>query len=280
MDQITKRITVLLLFASIAGIAISSLLMKEDVLSTANTLTVYFPEKFGVTPAMTESGGIFLGIFISLTQIISAAIAFSSNFKIVPRITAGILFIAAVPFDAWTDIVFRSGYLQGDLRVASITTVAFYTFGSEIMQGLSWAVLMFIWRQAIADIMWSVAYMFKSLSTLPGEWEKFFTAAGNVAARESNSRVSNRQYGSAVDSKPSSKAVGSSVVKTSDISSSRIADIRHSSTPSRGVPEHKTWPPRPAPKPASRGLSGMSEPTYHSLADNAGDFEQDEMFSM
>lgn len=201
-DKSTKKFSVLFLIASIVGIVISASLLKEDVMSTAHTLTVYFPVQFGVTPAMTEQGGVFLGIFISIAQVIGAAVWFSKQFSKPIRLMAALIFTLAVPFDAWTDIVFRSGYLQGNLAVATITTVAFYTFGSEIMQTLSLALFVSIWRQGFADMLWGFAYAWNSMGTMKREWGSFFSAAKRVAERESAERVGERNTYQATSRQP------------------------------------------------------------------------------
>lgn len=192
LGKSTKKFSVLFMVASIAGIVISASLLKEDVLSTAHTLTVFFPMAFGVTPAMTENGGIYLGIFISIAQIVGVAVFSASHFSKSIRAMAFVVVLLAVPFDAWTDIVYRSGYLSGNLMVATITTMAFYTLGSEIMQALSLALLVSVWRQGFTDTLWGIAYGWNSLGTMRREWLSFASAAKRMAERESLARVSEK----------------------------------------------------------------------------------------
>lgn len=163
--------------AALAGIVISFLLLKEDIISTAHTVFEYFPSQYGVTPSTSWDGAIILGVFISILQIVSASVAFSNKFSIPWRILAGIsLFLSGV-FDNWTDIVFRSGGLTGNTQIAIITTLAFYTFGSEITQGLSWLVLVTAWRPAISDLLWGMAKFEAGLASISGEWKHFKKAA-------------------------------------------------------------------------------------------------------
>ena len=190
--QTVKKFSVLLLAASIVGVIISASLLKEDVLSTAHTLTVFFPVAFGVTPAMTEEGGLYLGIFISIAQIVGVAVASSKNYNKALRLLAALIVLLAVPFDAWTDIVFRSGYLSGNLAVATVTTIAFYTFGSEIMQALSLALFFSVWRQGLADLQWGAVYGWHSLGTMKKEFGAFVAAAKRHADRESIARIAER----------------------------------------------------------------------------------------
>lgn len=165
--------------ASIAGIAVSLMLLKEDVVSTAHTIFEYFPNTFGVTPSTSWEGAIILGVFVSILQIISASVAFSEKFPRNSRILATVVLVASGLFDNWTDVVFRSGNLTGDMKVATITTLAFYTFGSEIAQGLSWLIFVSLWRLAISDLMWGYARLLAGFSSISAEWSKFQRAAHN-----------------------------------------------------------------------------------------------------
>lgn len=283
MTQITHKFSVILFLSSIVGIALSFLLLKEDVLSTANTLYVYFPSQFGVTPAITEDGGLFLGIFVSVAQIITLAIALSASYKVPIRVIAGLFFALAMPFDGWTDVVFRSGYLKGDLIVATITTIAFYTFGSELLQSLSWVLFLSVWRQAIADIMWSLAYGANSVSTVGREWTNFVIAARNVARKEADSRISrhNNRY---VPTSPSRSYEQS--LKTTDQKPKTSEPIRSESWPRpapRPVSPSMFVPPKPksASATSSRDPKYRSEPTYHPMSMSSlssEEIEQSEMF--
>lgn len=192
MNVNLKKLSVIFFIASVVGIIVSSLGMYDDVMSTAHTLQIYFPITFGVTPSSTDGGNIRLGVFISVIQIITAAIALSDNFSKRYRFSAFVLLVVSVVFDAWTDIVYRSGYLTGNLAVASVTTIAFYTFGTEILSGFSIALFMMTWRQALADIAWNIAYSFNSLSTIAPEYRYFLQAAKRKAQLESERRKSEK----------------------------------------------------------------------------------------
>lgn len=167
----TTGISLISFLSSIAGIVISFLLLKEDVISTAWTVFKYFPDKYGVIPSTTWDGAIILGVFISVLQIVSASVAFGKRFSISWRMLAGVSLVASVYFDNWTDIIFRSGYGVGDKMIATITTLAFYTFGSEITQSLSWLIFVSLWRSAISDIMVGVVRVGNGLGSIGPEWE-------------------------------------------------------------------------------------------------------------
>ena len=183
-------ISLISFFASIAGIIVSFLLIQEDVTSTAHTLFEYFPLRFGVTPSSTWEGAIILGIFTSILQVVAASVAFNKQFATASRILAFVTFLFACYFDNWTDVVFRSGNLAGDVRIATVTTLAFYTFGSEITQGLSWLVFANNWRTAISDIMWGWAKVQAGTRSISAEWTNFKRAADN---KENKDRGLNEQ---------------------------------------------------------------------------------------
>lgn len=177
-------ISLISFFASIAGIVVSFMLIKEDVTSTAHTLFEYFPLKFGVIPSATWTGAIILGVFTSILQVVAASVAFSKQFSTTNRTLAFVAFLFSCYFDNWTDVVFRSGNLTGDVRIATVTTLAFYTFGSEVTQGLSWLVFASNWRSAISDIMWGWAKVQAGFSSIGREWSNFQRAAMNKENKE------------------------------------------------------------------------------------------------
>lgn len=177
-------ISLISFFASIAGIVVSFMLIKEDVTSTAHTLFEYFPLKFGVIPSATWTGAIILGVFTSILQVVAASVAFSKQFSTTNRILAFVAFLFSCYFDNWTDVVFRSGNLTGDVRIATVTTLAFYTFGSEVTQGLSWLVFASNWRSAISDIMWGWAKVQAGFSSISSEWKSFQRAANNKESKD------------------------------------------------------------------------------------------------
>lgn len=176
------------LIAAIAGVVVSYSLLKEDVLSTAKTLFEYFPSKFGVTPASTWEGAIYLGIFVTVTQIVSATIAFQKKFNVWLRVAAGALLVFSIPFDAWTDIVFRSGNFTGDPIVATVTTIAFYTFGSEVMQSLSWIVVLTTWRIGVREGMWAFAKLVEGMKSIKSEWQTISRAARSKEQKDVSAR--------------------------------------------------------------------------------------------
>lgn len=179
-------VSLLSFVAAIAGVVISTLLLKEDVLSTAKTLYEYFPNTYGVIPSSTWQGAVILGLFISVLEIISASVAFSDKFNINTRFLAGATLLVSGFFDNWTDVVFRSGYLAGNLKVATISTFAFYTFGSEITQSLSWIIIFTVWRSAISDLLWGYARFIVGMSSIGSEWKRFRNAAYNKEKPEDN----------------------------------------------------------------------------------------------
>lgn len=179
MNKKFYGVSLLSFLASLAGVVISFLLLKEDVISTAKTVFEYFPSRYGVTPSTSWDGAIILGVFISVLQVISASVAFSTKFSMPWRILAGTSLILSGWFDNWTDIVFRSGNLEGDVRIATITTLAFYTFGSEVTQSLSWLVLLSSWRTAVSDLLWGWAKAEAGLASIGSEWRHFKKAAYN-----------------------------------------------------------------------------------------------------
>ena len=178
MKKITGLAFISFVF-SIAGIIISALLLKEDVISTAHTIFDYFPERYGVTPSSTWEGANILGVFTSVLQAVAASVAFSRNFSKETRVVAFVSFVASCVFDNWTDVVFRSGNLQGDMRIAIATTLAFYTLGSEVTQGLSWLVFASLWRLAISDLMWALAKTSAGFGSIQSEWRSINRATQN-----------------------------------------------------------------------------------------------------
>jgi hypothetical protein len=170
--------------AALAGIVISFLLLKEDILSTAKTVFEYFPARYGVIPSATWEGAIVLGLFTSVLQVVSASVMFSDRFSNGVRWLAAASFATSCYFDNWTDIIFRSGNLTGDVTIATITTLAFYTFGSEITQGLSWLVATALWRPAISDLLMAIAKTVAGFKSIGSEWGRFQHAAMNQENKE------------------------------------------------------------------------------------------------
>lgn len=195
MNKKIMGLSLVSFLASIAGIVVSFLLLKEDVISTARTLFDYFPQKYGVVPSASWEGALVLGVFISILQIVSTSVAFSEKFSTLIRVGAGAVLLASCGFDNWTDIVFRSGYLTGNTKIAVVTTLAFYTFGSEIAQSLSWLVFISVWRLAISDLMWGYAKFLAGMKSIAGEWENFKRAAKNKEEKERDLHKDTRPMG-------------------------------------------------------------------------------------
>jgi hypothetical protein len=170
-------VSVIVFLAGIAGMIISATLLKEDVLSTAYTLFNFFPERYGVVPSSTWNGAIYLGVFVSVTQIVAGGVMLKKELPLAVRIVGLVLLVLSVPFDAWTDIVFRSKNLTGDMQVAMVTTIAFYTFGSEIMQTLSWIIIFTTWRQAVREMMWISARGAAGFRSIRTEWPTIVRSA-------------------------------------------------------------------------------------------------------
>jgi len=186
MNNKFSGISLISFLSSIAGVAISFLLLKQDVISTAHTVFEYFPQQFGVTPSTTWDGAVVLGLFVSVLEIVSASVAFSKKYSTNWRIIAGISFVVSLYFDNWTDVIFRSGWGTGDMKVAQITTLMFYTFGSELTQTLSWMILMSLWRPAISDIMWGLVRFGAGISSINSEWKQMKDKSNPQPKKEEN----------------------------------------------------------------------------------------------
>lgn len=183
----TKKVvglSVIGFFAAIAGVVVSTMLLREDVYSTAKTVFEYFPTKFGVTPSATWEGALVLGIFTSVLQIVAAYIVSSDKFSPTIRWIAAPILGASMWFDNWTDVIFRSGYGAGNTKVATVSTLAFYTFGSEVLNSFSLLVVFSIWRSAISDLMWGTARLFQGVGSIAEEWVRFLGAAKRAERKD------------------------------------------------------------------------------------------------
>lgn len=233
--------------AAIVGLVVSFSLLKEDVLSTAKTLFEYFPSKFGVTPAMSWEGAIHLGIFVSVAQVVTISAASRVDLAKAIRWSAGAVIGPAILFDAWTDIVFRSGDFTGNPVVATVTTIAFYTFGSEFLQSLSWIVVLTSWRQAVRELMHFTAKLFEGIRSIGSEWA--------VIVRNARSQ----EQRSIVRSNPNTTY------------NADVGQPTHYKTPT--TPSQSATYPRVAPKtptiqrgfPNFRSPEDPPEPTYHPI---------------
>lgn len=186
MAKITKPNVLLLvaMLAAIAGVFVSFSLLREDVLSTAYTMFDYFPATFSVTPASTWNGAIRLGVFITVMQIVTATIMAQKQYNIWLRVGCFILFFISMPFDSWTDVVYRSDALTGNLPVAISTTFMFYTIGSEVLQSISWIVIFTTWRKAIREGMRLSAQVLEGFRSIRTEWNTIKRQAENIERRE------------------------------------------------------------------------------------------------
>lgn len=258
--DIVKKLSVFLTVASLAGIVLSTLQIYEDVKSTAGTLLVYFPRQWGVFPVTTEPSSMVLGLFVSIVQIIAIAIAFSNMFSLSRRAGAGFIALVSVPFDAWTDIVYRSGYLTGNLAVSTVTTIAFYTFGSEALSAFSWLLFIATWRQAIADISWTIAFTIENVKTIAPEFKRFMAAAERQASKQLEERTSQFGY-------PESNRYNSNPSRTP----TRMPEKSPAYGPVLRPASQVTPTPISRPTPSSLSRSEKPEPTYHPIGFSAGE---------
>jgi len=174
---------------SIATMVVGISLLRDDVLSTAETMFRYFPEQFGVYPATDFTGAVVLGLFISVTQIVSLVVATSPNFPKNIRWIAGFIYGTAAAIDGYTDVVHRSGGLKGDVPVSIGVTLGFYTFGSEFSTSLAAAVFGHFWRKATSDIMFGAAQFFAFLGNMAKEFSSYQRAARNRETKYLNDRA-------------------------------------------------------------------------------------------
>jgi len=174
------------LTAFILGLAVAlvaTYLIKDDVISTAETLFNYLPIKFDVRPTEAWEGALVLGAFTSLVQAIAMGIMPMKDAKTGIRISALVIFIIFLPIDNWSDIVHRSNYLSGNIWVAVGTTFIFYTFGSEIAAGLGWFTAFKFFRPAISQLMLLSASFFAFFGIVKAEWSRYMQVARNKANR-------------------------------------------------------------------------------------------------
>ena len=262
--DLPKGIALVAFLASMAGIWISIYLLQEDVLSTAHTLFSYFPSKFGVTPATEWSGAITLGWFTTVLQVVTISIAFSSgHFSNRTRWLAGLTFVLACGFDNWTDIVHRSGYLTGNLWVSIVSTFAFYTAGSEVLQGLAWAVFATFWRRAISDVMWGSAVIGAGLQSISDERKRF----ASLARTQENS---NRGLGASPNSAPNTPYRPQTPPNGGRPNGGKPNGGKPNGKGGQNKPnQHQTFK-RPIPTSHQNKPNGYGEPEYHPVGMSAG----------
>ena len=238
---------IFLFLSSIAGIIVSYTLIEEDVLSTALTLFEYLPSRYGVRPAVEWEGAVRLGIFTTVAQIISGAIMGNKSIPKFWRWVAGIMFVVFMPIDYFTDVVHRSAYFTGNLPIAVVTTMIYYTLGSEMLQAASWVMLFMTWRVGIRELLWALTNVVEVVSNLGNDWRRMRGNANSVSQRELNEQMRSMGTG----------GIQNTSYQPRSSSASNQPVLRPASQMS----------PRPAPKPVSRQTSFVPpEPTYHPLS--------------
>ena len=179
---------VVVLFA-IATLAVGISLLRDDVLSTAETMYTYFPQEFGVYPAMDFTGAIVLGLFVSVVQMVSLVVATSPAFDKNVRVIAWIVYGILAFLDGWTDVIHRSNKLKGDVGVSVGVTLGFYTLGSEFSSSLAIAVIATFWRKATSDVLFGWAQISAFLSNIAREYSSYRRAANNRESKYLNERA-------------------------------------------------------------------------------------------
>lgn len=187
-EKLLNDLSVFILFSAVALMITSLFMIKEDVYSTTMTLLVYFPLAFEVNPASDLIGALALGAFVSLTQVVTIAVALNDNFLQTTRIVSIVLYVCFMLFDGFTDITHRSQYLTGNIYVASAVTFAFYTMGAEILSGFSGLLISKYWRRGISDIMLFIAGIVAFFKNVAHEWSNYRRIAGKKEERYISSR--------------------------------------------------------------------------------------------
>jgi hypothetical protein len=263
--------TLILFIASLAGIYISLTLLSEDVISTAHTLFEYFPNKFQVIPASTWNGAIRLGLFITVMQVISAGVGSSNRFSGVWRAIAWVLFGISLPFDMWTDMVYRSNEFQGNVWVAVVTTVGFYTFGSELLQTLSWLILIASWRVGIREGMWTMANLKQGVATIASEWHLMVRSAHSNQTRDVVNAASKYAPGQRYNPPPltEQKHVVHAAPEVTEYKAPSIQQqLANAGVKTSNITTGSNIPrPAPKPRPMTQGSFIPPEPTYHPVMD-------------
>ena len=171
--KVINDMATFILLSSIGAFIVSILALKEDIYSTAMTLLVYFPLEYNVQPVSDMLGANILAIMISLTQIVTIAIALNDDFPVSQRIVAALLYMFSMLFDGFTDVVFRSEYLTGNIYIAIGVTVGFFTFGAEMLSGFSGMLIGKFWRRGISDIMLHLARIKAFFNNVKKEQESY-----------------------------------------------------------------------------------------------------------
>lgn len=254
----TKKITYfenmnLFIFLGALGASIIGFgLLKDDVLSTAYTMLDYFPKTFGVRPASDFNSAIIIGLFFSFTQVAGLSAALTKEFGMKQRITGFVLFIAFMLGDNWTDVVYRSQYLTGDIWISILVTGTLYTVGSEFSSGIAIALMTHYWRPALSEFLMLFATIQAKIGVLGKEWGSFSRAAKN---REKNyvERISEHYdgYSGATLSGNGnySPALGSAKNEPKHDNFNRNNNQPKNSNYSGGIPQNRQPVPMPRPEP-------------------------------
>lgn len=273
MDKI-KGVVIIGFLGALAGVIVSMSLLYEDILSTANTIAEYFPVTFGVIPATTHNGAMIIGAFTSIAQIVGAVLGFNKSYDKKTRTIGKSFFFSFMIFDAWTDVVHRSGWFTGDLPIAISTTLVFYTLGSEFLQGLSWLIIGSTWRKTITEIMWGTNTFLHGMRTIRREWVSLSNAAQKNADRNMVNSVNAMAATKAPYTTP--RSTSSYPTSRSASSLSNIPGVSKGFGANNDDDDDDDFPnvrplAKPAPKPvSSRQTSFMPpEPTYHPVGYDA-----------
>lgn len=181
-----KNLNIFIFLIGIAAAISGFSLLKEDVMSSAYTLLDYFPREFKVKPVSDLTGGIAVGLFFTFTQIAGLFAAMTKEFNIKVRWTGAILFVLFMLIDNWTDIVYRSQYLSGDLVVSVLVTGTIYTVGSEFSSGVAVALVSSFWRSALSEFLMFFAILKNKASSLGRDWKRYDEAARRMEQRQEN----------------------------------------------------------------------------------------------
>ena len=264
INQQNNTFVIVGFIAGVAGVIVSWSLLKEDVFSTAKTLFEYFPLTFGVTPASTWEGAQRLGWFTTILQIVAGTIAFTKGYNQWLRLVSVLLLGVSVPFDNWTDVVYRSGFMQGNPMVAFITTAMFYTVGSELLQSFAWVIIISTWRQAIREIMRAGARVKAGVASISGEWDRIKRIAENTESRE----IADTYKGTVGGGQPQQSQSGQSQSNRSNQSTQN--------NPRSAVPQNNPTPDprRQTSKPRVSESANVREPTHHPISYQQASFNK------
>ena len=150
---------------------LSAFLMVDDVMSTAETLYVYMPSEYGVIVVMTAQGSYIAGTFVTVSQIATILIWTNNEFDNKTRWSAFFAWVISMIIDNWTDIALRSSYFTGDIAIATISTLWFYTIGSELLSGIGLLLFTKYLRKGYSQAMFFIAKIGAFFSVQKKEWK-------------------------------------------------------------------------------------------------------------